>query len=175
MTHRSVILVSAVLVLASVDSFSEESATISAISDSPPHETRAVRLLNYVDEPSVLRHRTIALDVEKIVAVLESSAAGSRSGQQVLFPFFDDASFVVRFTYANRLAYGWIAYFEGFELTEGSGQKVTVRGDLSINLKTGEILAALGWDRRQFAIHFTGDQPFHLVVENDPAEMPDYD
>ena len=175
MTRRSVILVSAVLALGSVESFSTDSDTISAISEYPPYDTRAVRLLNYVNEPSVLRHRTIAVDLERIVEVLESSALESRSSQEITFPLFEDASFVVRFTDVRRNAYGWMALLQGTEQGEDANEKITVRGHLSINSKTGELGAGIGWDRRQFAIHFTGHPPFHLVVENDPARMPDFD
>ena len=168
-------MVSAVIALGPVESFSRDSDTISAVSEYPPYDTRAVRLLNYVNEPSVLRHRTIALDLERIVEVLESSAPESRSSQEIVFPLFDDASFVVRFTDVRETAYGWMALLEGTERGEDSDQRKRVRGDLSINSKTGELTASIGWDRRQFAIHFTGDPPFHLVVENDPAEMPAFD
>ena len=168
-------MVSAVLALGPAESFSGDSDTISAISEYPPYETRAVRLLNYVNELSVLRHRTIALDLDRIVEVLESSMAESRSSEEIIFPLFDDASFVVRFTDVRKHAYGWIALFEGVEQSQSADQKTTVRGDLSITSKTGELTASFGWDRRQFAVHFTGDPPFHLVVENDPAERPNID
>lgn len=150
----------------------------SILSFAPPNMSRLLRLLEYVEEPSVIRHRVIAIDIDelkKAIETLDRRTDGAVSAP-VLFPLFDDVTFTVRFEYTHRLgSHGWLALFSGSASDESGKYLGKVSGDLELTTESGEVLASFGWKHRMFAIHFTGEGPYHLAVENDPNHMPALD
>ena len=148
------------------------------VDEYPPIKEYTVRLLGELGRPWVIRHRLITIDIKVLVDVLERAQRLEEMSQSdpIVFPLFDDIELTVQLTNVIWFAPGgWLAEYTIINPAPIDGAQRINRGNLTINEKSGGIDAVFYYRKRQFALHFTGQRPFYVAVENDPSLLPAID
>ena len=131
-------------------------------------------LTDYLAYLSVLRHRVISIDTKKLRSLLWDARwmQDPSEADAVLFPLFDDAQLHVKFTHAYSLVRGMQAEFRIVSSDNPSEFRTSDRGTLTLNTETGAVMAVFWVGGRHFALHFSGESPYHVAVESDPNSLP---
>ena len=146
----------------------------SILAENPPFRSIPTQMIEYVSEPVVLRHRVIAIDADVLIAALGEAKwlEDISNAAPISFPLFEGVELFVQLTHARWFPGGWQAEYTILDPDQPPDSRVWNHGNLSISEETGNITASFWFRKRYFAVHSSGQSPYHVAVENDPSLLP---